>query len=124
MAIPIEKNNSAHARAAVKRCCAAWQRAYNTTYANSKREHYGALQDASEAAHTAYCNAMPLLADYDGIRAFMACLSHGILIGAVPLEKCGQLSYAAQFALSTVQRAPKPAKEAPKTASKKVQKAA
>jgi hypothetical protein len=117
--------STTYVRAAVKRCCAAWQRAYDATMSGStdtdSSEHYDALR----AAKKAYCDAMPFLLDYQGICAFMACLSHGIVIGAVPPEKSGRLTYNAQVALSTIQRAPKPpktAKPAPKTSLKKTTK--
>lgn len=123
MANVTEENTPApiRVRTAVKRCCAAWQRAYDAVIANSKKSADFAEYDAVNAANSAYCNAMPLLVDYEGIRAFMACLSHGILIGTVPLEKCGQLSYSAQVALSTVQCSAKPPRTTRKNAPKTVQ---
>jgi len=101
----------AHAKA-LKRCCAAWRRAYNA-YMENKRgtgsDKYFAAQQASEA----YRNAMPPLAGYENIRDFIACLAHGILIEAIPASKSGQLLYAAQVALSTFHCEPKPPKPSP-----------
>jgi hypothetical protein len=97
---------------AVKRCCAAWRRSYNAYMEKSR----GSATDKSWAAHQAgpaYCDAMPLLAGYENIRDFIACLAHGILIGAIPASKSGQLLYAAQVALSTVHREPRPPKPRP-----------
>jgi hypothetical protein len=53
---------------------------------------------------------MPLPVGYEGVRDFIACAAHGILIGAIPPEKSGQLLYAAQVALNALQFAPKPPK--------------
>jgi hypothetical protein len=51
---------------------------------------------------------MPMLAGYEGIRDFVACAAHGILIGAIPPERGGQLLYAAQVALNTMHFAHQP----------------
>jgi hypothetical protein len=101
---------------AIKRCRAAWQRAYNATLAVEKPKfgsEYFAERNATEAGGKAFCSAMPVLAGYEGIRDFIACVAHGIVLGAVRPENGGQLLYAAQVALSTHFRAPKPPKTAP-----------
>jgi len=98
----------AHAKA-IKRCCAAWRRAFNAYLEDCE----GTSTDRVFAAHeadTAYCNAMPLLCSYEGIRDFIACTAHGILIGAIPPQKSGHILYAAQVALSSLQCEPKPRK--------------
>lgn len=59
-----------------------------------------ALKNASRA----YCNAMPLLVGTAGIRNFLACVAHGILIGAIDKSQGGSLLYAAQVALSSTPR--------------------
>ena len=97
---------------AVKRCCAAWRRSYNAYMEKSRGTHADKLFAAHQAG-PAYCNAMPILAGYENIRDFIACLAHGILIGAIPQSRSGQLLYAAQVALSTVHREPKPPKPTP-----------
>jgi hypothetical protein len=101
-------------KAALQRCCAAWKRAFNVYMESADpkndMENIWAAKDAGEA----YCNAMPMLAGYEGARDFIVCAAHGILIGAIPHEKSGQLLYAAQVALNTLQFGPKP----PKTPSK------
>lgn len=99
--------------AALKRCRAAWQRAYNSTMAangNRSSEEWCAVDNARRA----YCNALPLLYGYEGIRDFIACVAHGIVIEAVPPEKTGQLLYAAQVAISSLSHQPKPPKASPK----------
>jgi|GEM_PF-1555976 hypothetical protein len=98
---------------AIKRCRAAWQRAFDATFdeeMNKGTNQCFAESNAAGAGGKAYCNAMPLLSGYDSICDFVACVAHGILIEAVPTERSGQLLYAAQVALSTISRAPKPLK--------------
>ena len=95
---------------AVKRCCAAWRRSYNACMEKGRGGGADKISAARHQAGAAYCDAMPLLAGYENIRDFIACMAHGILIGAIPASKSGQLLYAAQVALSTVHREPKPPK--------------
>lgn len=88
-------------KVALRRCCAAWQRAFNAYMEQSKGDNIDkifAARDASEA----YCNAMPVLAGQQGVRDFLACAAHGILIGAIPKEKSGQLLQAARVTLASV----------------------
>ena len=95
---------------AVKRCCAAWRRSYNACMEKGRGSGADKIAAARHQAGAAYCDAMPLLAGYENIRDFIACMAHGILIGAIPASKSGQLLYASQVALSTVHREPKPPK--------------
>ncbi|MDR3773264.1 MAG: hypothetical protein P4L26_07950 [Terracidiphilus sp.] len=76
-------------------------------------DHDGSTGDAIWAqtpASKAYCNAMPMLVGYEGARDFIACAAHGILIGAIPREKGGQLLSAARVALAAIQREREPPK--------------
>ena len=87
-------------KAALRRCCAAWQRAFD---AYIEEEGDGDSMDeifAAKPAGVAYRNAMPMLVGYDGIRDFIACAAHGILIGAIPRDKGSQLLSAARVALA------------------------
>ncbi len=105
--------NPSSPKAALRRCCAAWQRAYKAYMENSG----GSSTDeviAAHLGHKAYRNAMPTLSGHDGVRDFIACAAHGILIGAIPENKAGQLLYAAQVALATIQRERKPSESASK----------
>ena len=94
--------NSSNAKAALRRCCAAWQRAFKACKDDPENSDDKFDIDAARAAAEAYCNAMPLLAGYEGVRDFIACAAHGILIGAIPPEKSSQLLYAAQVALGSL----------------------
>jgi hypothetical protein len=99
-------------KAALRHCCAAWQRAFDAYMSTRKGDNIDRMFATTPAAE-AYCNAMPMLDGYDGVCAFIACTAHGILIGAIPKERGGQLLYAAQVALATVQKKPKPPASAP-----------
>jgi hypothetical protein len=104
--LPAVDPNPKHARAAIKRCCAAWQRSYDA-YLEGKD---GSGMDKVFAAHRAgpaYCKAMPPLAGYESIRDFIACAAHGILIEAIPQKRANQLLYAAQVALASLNYEPK-----------------
>ena len=91
---------------AVARCMSAWTCAYKAEIAISKSNY-----SASEEAKKAYRNAMPRLFGYENICNFIACVAHGILIGAIERDNSTKLLYAAQVALSSVHRPapPKPA---------------
>ena len=94
--------NPTDAKAAIRRCSATWQRAFKAYMDESDG---GGMEDvwAAKEGNKAYCNAMPLLVGQDGIRDFIACTAYGILIGAIPQDRCSQLLYAAQVALSLLQ---------------------
>jgi hypothetical protein len=114
--IPGRAARPAGTKAAIRRCDAAWRRAFNACMEDDDNEYIAADQ-ASEA----FRNAMPLLDGYDGVRNFIACVAHGILIDAIPREKGGQLLYAAQVAMAIFQRDHKPAQAAPLTPQAKGQ---
>jgi hypothetical protein len=65
---------------------------------------------AEVSGNKAYRDALPVPADYYSIRDFIACIAHGIAIGAVSVHQSGRLLYAAQVALATLHHAPKPPK--------------
>lgn len=97
---PEPTDNTASAKAAVRRCNAAYQRAYKATLQQEAKNNPFATMSASIEACTAYCNAMPALVGEEGIRDFLACAAHGVLIGAIPQNKGTQVIYAAQVTLS------------------------
>ncbi|MGA3373528.1 MAG: hypothetical protein ABSC48_17405 [Terracidiphilus sp.] len=102
-AIPLPALDPGHkqTRAAIRRCCTAWQRSYDAYLEGTK----GSRMDRAFAAHhagPAYCKAMPPLAGQENIRDFIACAAHGILIGAIPQKMGNQLLYAARVALASL----------------------
>jgi hypothetical protein len=103
--LPAQESETAGAKAAFRRCCAAWQRAFKA-YMDDEDGDPADTTDiylASQLAAPAYCNAMPMLSGYEGIRDFIACAAHGIAINAISLEKGAQLLYAAQVAMNLAQ---------------------
>ena len=113
-AIPLPALNPSstkQAQAAIKRCCAAWQRAYNAHLEGKEGCGFDKINAAHEAG-PAYRKAMPPLAGYESIRDFIACTAYGILLGAIPESRGSQLLYAAQVALAALHHEPKPRKSA------------
>jgi hypothetical protein len=88
-------------KTAIRRCCKAWQNTFDAFMAEPGPGRRSEAVAASWAG-LAYCKAMPLLDGTSGIRDFIACVAHGILIGAIPEKRSGKLLYAAQVALATV----------------------
>jgi len=97
-------------KAALRRCCSAWQRAFDAFMDKCNGDNPIDNIFAAKDASVAYCNAMPMLAGQDGVRDFLACVAHGILIGAIPKEKSGHLLAAARVTLAAIQRERKPPK--------------
>ena len=85
---------------AVARCCQAWQHAYQE-YAENDESEIGARGWACKA----YRNAMPVLSGEESVGDYIACVSHGLLIGAIQEHRASKLLYAVQVALSTFNRA-------------------
>ena len=92
--------NAAMQNPAVARCCEAWQRAFQDVMAKQDDEDY-----ARWWAQKAFRNAMPALSGQEGIRDFVACAAHGLLINAIDEKRATKLLYAAQVALTTLARA-------------------
>jgi hypothetical protein len=99
-------------QAALRKCRSAWQRALNAELRGTERDSVDKILAAKEAAK-AYSAAMPALAGPDGIRAFIAYAAHGILIGAIPVDRAGSVLYAAQVALAALPRDPAPLETRP-----------
>jgi hypothetical protein len=109
--LPALDPNPKQGRIAIKRCCAAWKRAYDA-YLEGKDGSSTTRIFAAHGANPAYCKAMPPLVGYENIRDFIACAAHGILINAIPEKRANQLLYAAQIALVSLNYQPKPPKSA------------
>ncbi|MGD0733226.1 MAG: hypothetical protein ABR956_18320 [Terracidiphilus sp.] len=99
-------------RAAVRRCRAAWQRAFDEFLADCEGDDFDRTL-AAKPAGEAYRNAMPMLIGFNGIRDYIACAAHGILLGAIPKESANEVLYAAQVALTTLSHQPKPSNHSP-----------
>jgi len=82
---------------AVEVCCGA--------YLEVLQEHRKKKMSAEAAAHAgrlAYCNSLPRLSDADCVRDFIACVVHGMAIGAIPSTEGTRLLYGAQVANSAL----------------------
>jgi hypothetical protein len=88
---------------AIARCCDAWRSRYQAEMSKSKSKDEVLSAYRADAS---YRDAMPPLLDHEGIRDFIACAAHGMLIGAIPNQDGSRLLYAAQVALSTLHRQP------------------
>jgi len=78
---------------AVAHCCDAYAASY---YENLES---GASDPTAKArARNAYRLVMPALTGSNNIRDFIACVSHGMVLGAIDPAKASKLLYAAQVA--------------------------
>jgi len=82
---------------AIARCAEAFENAYRT-YLEEHESEYCATQKGGEA----YRALLPPLTSRDNCRDFIACVAHGMLLGAIPEANGGKLLYAAQVALGAV----------------------
>jgi len=96
---------AALANPAIARCCDAWRSRYKAEMSKGKNRIF-----AAHHADESYRDAMPPLVDDEGIRDFIVCTAHGMLIGAIPHQNGTQLLYAAQVALAAIRREPRPAR--------------
>jgi len=108
---PSLRSNPKASRVAIRRCMAAWNRAYDAFMEKRKGNNIDKMFATAQAG-PAYCQAMPPLDDYESIRSFIACVAHGILIEAIPQKRANQLLYAAQIALVGLHFEPKAPKSA------------
>ena len=92
--------------AAVKRCMDAYKQAYRAAATMGADEH-----KKLKCAADAYRLAMPCMESPRQIRAFIACVAHGITFGILSLREPNQLLYAAQVALAA--HKPRPARKQP-----------
>jgi hypothetical protein len=95
---------SPSSRAALRKCRAAWQRAFNAYIKDYEDPSSIDEVFAEKEAAKAFSTAMPALVGPEGIRDFIACAAYGILIGAIPADRSGQILYAAQVALAALPR--------------------
>lgn len=81
--------------AAVQRCCEAYHRVLAIP---RPQDGKGSAKDfASEA----FRHAMPFLTSAINIEAFIACVAHGMLLGAIYPDDASKLLYAAQVAIGS-----------------------
>ena len=97
--IPDEADSSSPAIAnpAIARCAQAWRKVRRCWLEHGKTEAVVAANAAK-----AYRANLPPLTSRDNCRDFIACVAHGMLLGAIPEANGGKLLYAAQVALGAV----------------------
>ena len=83
--------------AAILRCCKAWYRALEAAAAEDR-----GVISCRIRANEAYRVAMPPLSSLENIRDFIACVTHGFLLGTVLDTVATRLLYAAQVAVATL----------------------
>lgn len=104
---------------AVLECWTAYQQKYAIECGKGARE-----DDAYLDAKMAYRMAIPCLTDKASMRDFVACVTHGLVLGLIPNEDVGKLLYAANVAAGMLQNEQKAESSAPSQAEPKpVQKA-
>lgn len=86
----------AESNLAVLRCWKAWRKAYDETLAQG-----GDNEDADGDAGIAYREAMPPLDGIENTGDFIACLTHGCLIGAIDASEYSRHLYAVQVVHTT-----------------------
>jgi hypothetical protein len=100
-ALDLLKSGSVQKNAAIARCCKAWQLRYSAGRSKGEDEVL-----AAHHADGAYRDAMPALDGYNGIRDFIVCAAHGMLVGAILCQHGTRFLYAAQVALGALNRQP------------------
>jgi hypothetical protein len=95
------ETNTASRNAAILLCCQAEKR--------SRRESRSKGRDIVETqicADEAYRKALPELVGYENIRDFIACVTHGMVIGTVTAFQADKLLNGARLALSALRQQP------------------
>jgi hypothetical protein len=109
---PSAQNGPATGNLAVVRCLETYERAFKARLAKDGNQF-----SAATYAGRLYRAAMPAPSGRDGIRDFIACVAHGVLIGAIDAKDSKVLLYAAQVAQSALRDNPATkASEPPKAA--------
>jgi hypothetical protein len=81
--------------AAVAHCCEVWERTRLQA-----REAGNSVVVSRVAGHKAFQKSLPPLTGRENIQNFIACVAHGMLIGAILSQDGTRLLYAAQVAMA------------------------
>jgi hypothetical protein len=85
----------------VDRAIARCRTAYTSTYQQCKDNRLSEYETEKRAGEQ-FKLAMPSLGTRDNIRAFVACVAHGVLINVMDGTEAARMLFAAQVALSTL----------------------
>src|ERR1700746_657523 len=80
---------------AVAHCCEVWERTRRQA-----REAGNSIVISRVAGHKAFQKSLPPLSGLQNIENFIACVAHGMLIGAILSQYGSRLLYAAQVAMA------------------------
>ncbi len=95
---------------AVEVCCSSYLAAREKI-----REKNPSREELARIGQIAYCTVMPRLTGLKSIREFIACVVHGMAVGAIPSAEGTRLLYGAQIACTSLP-SPKSHKKRHKTA--------
>jgi hypothetical protein len=96
---------------AVQRCANAYYKAGDIE--DARNDH---SPESLQRVNNAYRHAMPyLLPDRDSIDAFIACVTHGLVIQVFQPAEASKLLYAAQVAVTSLRARNQPAKSQPES---------
>lgn len=98
---PSAQNIPTTGNLAVVRCLETYERAFKARLAKDGNQF-----SAATYAGRLYRAAMPAPSGRDGIRDFVACVAHGVLVGAISATDSKVLLYAAQVAQSALRENP------------------
>ena len=104
--LPNQHESESIAIEAVDYCVLAWNDAFDQHRAKGKDEY-----SAARYAHKAFRQALPDLTSPAKIQGFIACVSRGVLIGAIGHADASRLLYAAQVARQSVNADQKPTQQ-------------
>jgi hypothetical protein len=92
---------------ALERCIKAWNRTYDLASINPKHESLDHFEEndvdelfARQQGANAFRSALPIIAGYENIRDFIACVTYGMLMDILPREECRELFEAAKIAMA------------------------
>ncbi len=95
-----ESLQSPESNPAVFRCCEAWREAFQFALDNRDEEDEDPDMAAVDAG-AAYREALPPLDGIRNLRDFIACITHGCMIGAIDGSDYSRLLYAVQVMNAT-----------------------
>ncbi len=104
----MSSTDSASTNLAVLQCLQAFKLRYDAERAKGTDTY-----SSAQAAAAEYRRAMPHLHGRKSIQDFIACVGHGMLVGAIPNNHGPQFLYAAQIALNSLPPEPRPLSRPP-----------
>jgi hypothetical protein len=82
---------------AIFNCTDAWTRLHQAAKKSDRGSH-----QTRQLAADAYCRVLPPLSSLENVRAFVACVAHGLAAGVIESPRASRLLYAAQVSKSVL----------------------